>query len=393
MLIVRTRNNPADPPEKSVSVVKYLSSLQFTTNKVRTFTFLLRMFCISVQLVLFYLPHTTDTAGKQSTVFQHPEGEPAVKFGCYEFTCIFKKDAILPPYKGSTLRGTFGHALKRVVCALKQSSCEKCLLAGQCVYPSIFEIRPVSGEGNARNRIAAAPHPYIIEPPDDPKTRYRATESLTFGLILLGRANDCLAYFIYAFDQIGEAGIGKKIDGHAGSFILERVTADGKTIYTKKDGKIDRLRPPDDLTAPDCSSVTNDDMEIEVDLVTPLRVKYQNILHADLPFHVLTRAMLRRASTLFAAHGGGEPPLDYRGLVSRAAHVEVSRNNIAWHEWRRYSNRQEQDMLMGGMTGSVRYRGKLAEYLPLLNFCEKVHVGKATTFGLGKIRVRIMPNS
>jgi CRISPR/Cas system endoribonuclease Cas6 (RAMP superfamily) len=42
---------------------------------------------------------------------------------------------------------------------------------------------------------------------------------------------------------------------------------------------------------------------------------------------------------------------------------------------------------MGGMIGEVIYRGHLSEFLPLLRLSEKIHLGKATTFGLGKIRV------
>jgi len=42
-------------------------------------------------------------------------------------------------------------------------------------------------------------------------------------------------------------------------------------------------------------------------------------------------------------------------------------------------------MLMGGVTGEITYRGRLNEFIPLINYCETVHVGKATTFGLGKI--------
>ena len=45
-------------------------------------------------------------------------------------------------------------------------------------------------------------------------------------------------------------------------------------------------------------------------------------------------------------------------------------------DWRRYSNSQERKRFMGGMLGSVTYEGKLAEHVPLLDFAEKVHLGR-----------------
>jgi len=97
--------------------------------------------------------------------------------------------------------------------------------------------------------------------------------------------------------------------------------------------------------------------------------------------------MLRRISSLNQYHGDGEPPLDYRGLVERARSVEIKESALTWHDWRRYSNKQDQSMLMGGMVGQVTYKGNLTGYLPLLRFCEKVHIGKQTSFGLGKIEL------
>jgi CRISPR/Cas system endoribonuclease Cas6 (RAMP superfamily) len=85
--------------------------------------------------------------------------------------------------------------------------------------------------------------------------------------------------------------------------------------------------------------------------------------------------------------GDGEPKLDYTGLVARAHEVKIERADLRWFDWKRYSNRQEQSMLMGGMIGEITYRGDLTEFLPLLRYCEKVHLGKATTFGLGQIQV------
>ncbi len=49
-------------------------------------------------------------------------------YGNYRFHCRFDAAAELPPYKGSTFRGVFGHALKRVVCALKRQECPACIL-------------------------------------------------------------------------------------------------------------------------------------------------------------------------------------------------------------------------------------------------------------------------
>lgn len=44
---------------------------------------------------------------------------------------------------------------------------------------------------------------------------------------------------------------------------------------------------------------------------------------------------------------------------------------------------------MGGMVGTVTYEGGLGECLPLLDFAEKAHLGKGTSFGLGKITYRM----
>lgn len=60
-------------------------------------------------------------------------------FGRYQFTCRFTEDALLPPYKGSTFRGAFGGALKKVVCAVREKDCSRCLLAARCVYARVFE--------------------------------------------------------------------------------------------------------------------------------------------------------------------------------------------------------------------------------------------------------------
>lgn len=325
-------------------------------------------------------------------------------YGRYRFSLILDDDAVLPEYKGSTFRGIFGHALKKVVCALKRQDCRGCLLYPKCIYAYVFEtpaphvaerppVVPETPETGApaaglRHRLAAPPHPYVIEPPDDGRTRYRKGDTLDFTLLLFGRANEYLPYFVYAFKEMGALGIGRRIGGKRANFVLDTVVSGVQPAY---ESRTETMHPGPfavDLglspTAPEARQ-----SRLTLSLRTPLRLKFENAFKAELPFHVLTRAMLRRVAALDRYFGDGEPPLDYRGLVARAKAVETEASAIRWFDWRRYSNRQDQAMLMGGMVGEVTYAGDLGEFLPLLHFCEQVHLGKQTAFGLGRIAATV----
>ena len=48
----------------------------------------------------------------------------------------------LPEYKGSTFRGGFGYAFKKVVSALRNKECPECLLREKCIYSYVFETPP-----------------------------------------------------------------------------------------------------------------------------------------------------------------------------------------------------------------------------------------------------------
>lgn len=125
-----------------------------------------------------------------------------------------------------------------------------------------------------------------------------------------------------------------------------------------------------------------------VRLETPLRLKHQNKFQNRLPFHLLIRTALRRISALEETYSAGEPDLDYRGLVRGAEQVATVRSNCKWVEIERYSSRQRTAMLIGGLLGTITYEGELAEFEPLLQYCATTHLGKQTSFGLGKISVQ-----
>src|SRR4030042_4120219 len=87
----------------------------------------------------------------------------------------------LPAYKGSTLRGGFGHAFKKIVCVNKEKICESCLLKQKCAYSYIFETPPPSDTSKMR-KYPYAPHPFVITPPLEEKRTYREGDTLCFEL-------------------------------------------------------------------------------------------------------------------------------------------------------------------------------------------------------------------
>ncbi len=307
-------------------------------------------------------------------------------FARYHFICHLENDAILPPYKGSTFKGVFGRALKQVVCALKKQECDQCLHNEKCVYALVFET-PACVEPPGGIVVSEPPHPFVIEPPLTKKTHFPKGSSFDFFLLLFGDINNNLPYFVYALDQMGEIGIGRRINGKRGRFTLQEVRAGGQTVYSGSERVLHAVAPLDSLDPAAPAAEAENSFRIKLILDTPLRFKFKDRLATELPFHVLTRPMLRRASALLSCYGDGNPPLDYRGLVERAEKVRIFDSDIRWFDWRRYSFRQKKGMVFGGMIGSITYEGKIGEYMPLIDFCSKVHLGKQTSFGLGKIRV------
>jgi hypothetical protein len=312
-------------------------------------------------------------------------------YGRYTFDCQIDENAILPTYKGSTFRGVFGHALKHVTCALKQQECERCLLVSRCLYPFVFETHLTRSTGKNEN-VSSPPHPVVICPDTTKKKEFGPGESLPVTLTLLGKVNENLPYFIYAFQEMGRRGVGKTLNGKRARFTLSKVTHRSDTVFSSKTGRIQTPALLPELFFSNPSEKNSDSavLKVKVNFETPMRIKFEKDIPKAMDFETLVRHMLRRMSSLLNHHGSGEPRLDYKGMIERSRSVRIIENTMAWLDWQRYSSRQDKKMFMGGFTGSVVYEGAIGEYLHLLDFCSRVHVGKNTVFGLGKISCEIM---
>ena len=106
----------------------------------------------------------------------------------FTFTLEARDIILLPSFKGSTLRGGFGNAFMRVVCALRKENCSDCILKEKCVYSYVFETPPLS-DTKIMTKYTHGPHPFVIEPPPEKRQAYAPGSDISFGLALIGRAS------------------------------------------------------------------------------------------------------------------------------------------------------------------------------------------------------------
>lgn len=306
---------------------------------------------------------------------------PVLPLARYRLTFQAVTPVRLPAYAGSAWRGVFGRSLKRLVCVIREPVCATCLLYRSCVYPYVFETPPDPAVGKLR-KYTAAPHPFVLIPRAG--GTLSAGAALHLGITLFGYGNRYLPYVLHALDQAGQRGIGTQ----EGRLLLRRVEqaqgadASWRKIYV----------PGEPLTpqAPAVSAVPPCPERLTLVLETPLRLKTgdHHLTPEQFRCGVLFSQLLRRISLLTAFHTGTPLETDFAGLTRAAHGIEVESGELHWHDWTRYSARQDTRLQMGGLLGWITLAGaELAPFWPYLWLGQWTHVGKGTSMGLGRYRL------
>jgi len=327
---------------------------------------------------------------------------PYLRLRC---TLAARERAALPPYHGSLLRGAFGHALRSSVCSMGPAQeCVSCRLRRACPYTRLFETFIEETPPPFLKGLTTAPRPYVFEPRSAAES-FAPGDNLSFDLLLFGQAADLAPYAILAVERMAGAGLGAR----RARFALERVdavdaidradagAADGalRPIFAADRGSA-AIAAPGSLAGalsfvPPAAADPKDAGASRAVLrfLTPTRLKSGGrLLPGGFGFRELAFAMLRRALEIAHFHvPGAGVDWEIRPFLSRAGAVRVAASDLRWQDWRRYSNRQERSMEMGGFVGTVEIEGDLAPVLPLVRAAEVLHVGKGATFGLGRIAI------
>ena len=238
-------------------------------------------------------------------------------------------------------------------------------------------------------KYPSAPHPFVIEPRWEGPLALGEGGRLELDLLLVGRARSLAPFLVVALDRATARGLGA---GRA-RVQLVRVrqvnAAHSPTERILYDAEGDAaIHPAEPAGLPPLLPTKG---HYEVAFLTPTAlVRHGKAVERPDPSS-LFRALLRRVTNLAYFHADGlELPLDFRALTERADALLDLGFRGRREYWQRFSSRQGRRVPMGGAVGTLRFKGELGPLAPFLALGGELHVGRGTTFGLGRYRVRAL---
>jgi CRISPR/Cas system endoribonuclease Cas6 (RAMP superfamily) len=299
---------------------------------------------------------------------------PAFAVARYRFEAKVHQPFTLPWYAGSTLRGVFGNALRRLCCMTKMKVCDGCPLYRSCPYPQVFE-HPVPRQPLSQ-KFSAVPNPYMIEAPEPGARHYRQGDRLCFEMVLLGPAAAQLALVIEAWRRA----LNRRITRQGGAAQLETVSVQDGQGWTP----VYSLQHPEILDySPQAMTLPSAPARIQMRLVTPMRLQHHGEPLKTENFRpaILLDALRRRWDLLHCLYSDQQSAAPF----CEPGSIEVVVSKMKWADWHRFSRRQQKHMGMGGLLGTLELAGDgLQAGWPLLYFGQWLHVGKNSSFGLGR---------
>ena len=302
-------------------------------------------------------------------------------FAVFEFVLVPEEKIVFPSFKGNMFRGALGKTLRNLTCASRLSECKQCLIKEHCIYSKVFDSFNFQGKQSMLKKVEKAPHPFIIYVPDKDQLEYRQNQPIRFYLTITGDMVEYISYFILAFIDMGERGIGKT----RARFSVKEVRNGNNTVYNGIDKRVNL--DFDTKSGIDFMSEKWDKDSLTVSLAAPLRLKYDRRIQKRITFEMIISNLLRRIYLLANFYCNGPGSVDFKDLIDMSREIALSDSHAYWQPQVRFSYRQNKELSMGGVSGTLKFRGDFNPFISFLRIGEYLHLGKGTAFGLGKIKI------
>ncbi|MEM3399600.1 MAG: CRISPR system precrRNA processing endoribonuclease RAMP protein Cas6 [Candidatus Micrarchaeia archaeon] len=294
------------------------------------------------------------------------------------YTLRFESPALLPEWKGGTIRGALGSKLHEISCKRQNGVCRSCSFATICPYGYIFETKPPSIMSKLA-KCNQVTKPYVIEPPLNTKREYRPGDTFSFEITLFGNGVKYARYIDEAVRSIDRIGKGREKGFGNVSLCMSEMFDPNSGGYV-----------PLNLQAlPSISPKRTKNFDyVSVNFVTPTMLVFDSALIQEISFSHLIRAAARKFSNIVYFHTDSEPKIDWKKLFE-----DVDRNsktissNFRRQDIKRWAGRLSEHQFFPAVVGEAEYDASNLEDKELvslmLDFGTYSHIGKFSTFGAG----------
>lgn len=288
------------------------------------------------------------------------------------------EDTELPAHKASALRGGMGEMLLRANC-VRDKKCEACDFENECIVRrtmySKMEIEPAFM--SAGDSVG-----YVLEC-EDYRTKFYEGDTLQFNLILFGKTIVYFSQYMNAFYALGMNGLGKN---HSHFRVAAVTNTKGQPILEDRNVlmKHYEIRTVNEYVRYREAAFKEVPAEITLRVRSPLALKFRGKELTELNGQALMEALFRRVYMLncFEGHEAAMGP-DDRSIIPEIVEQHMHLINVP-----RYSFRKESKMVLKGFEGEAALSRVTQECFSYLLAGELIHIGKNTSFGFGRYRVK-----
>ncbi|MCM1101233.1 MAG: CRISPR system precrRNA processing endoribonuclease RAMP protein Cas6 [Clostridium sp.] len=298
-----------------------------------------------------------------------------IRYVKLHFTIRFREDARLPVNKVSAIRGGIGEMLLRDNC-VRDRDCENCDFEEECIVRrtlySKFDQKPAfvtTGESAG----------YVLEC-ENYEEFFPSGETLGFQLILFGKTIVYFSRFLQAVLQLGMAGLGRE---HAGYDLVSLRNTRGEEILEGENILMGRYRIQTVGDYVRYRMAQDNIRENRIVFKTPVTLKYRGVYQEKPDPEMVVTAVFRRLYILDCFENLHCGELRWQG-----EYPEVAESDFRPMTVRRYSGTHNRKLILSGVKGQMRLAEIPEELLPVLLAGEILHIGKNTSFGFGRYRLR-----
>ncbi len=135
---------------------------------------------------------------------------------------------------------------------------------------------------------------------------------------------------------------------------------------------------------------------IGIQFSTPTRIQVfdenrnRSFLYNAPSFEVLINSINKRLENLTSYYPDTKLPTVSDLLLKKASGVKLVKDDTSLYRFHKYSKHKSRHQGFSGIIGEAVYQGDIDEFLPALTLGEWLLIGKNTSYGMGRYKIRIL---